>query len=147
MKKTFDIYGMHCAGCVNNAEKALSRVEGVKSVSVQLATEKAVVEFENGDIPFEKLNEAVSQAGFELKTPKLQKVTFEIEGMHCAGCTNTVEKAIKQTEGVQSASVNLATGTAVAEFEGTDEVINRIGKHVEAAGYSAKKKALTAQIS
>ena len=72
MKKTFDIYGMHCAGCVNNAEKALSRVEGVKSVSVQLATQKAVVEFENGDIPFEKLHEAVSQAGFELKTPKLQ---------------------------------------------------------------------------
>jgi copper chaperone CopZ len=30
MKKTFHIYGMHCAGCVNSAEKALKKVVGVK---------------------------------------------------------------------------------------------------------------------
>ena len=31
-----------------------------------------------------------------------------IEGMHCAGCVSTVEKALQNVEGVKSAIVNLA---------------------------------------
>lgn len=67
MKKTFDIYGMHCAGCANSVQKALSSVEGVRSVSVQLAMEKAVVEFEDEveKLPIDELTRAVSGAGFK----------------------------------------------------------------------------------
>lgn len=73
MKKTYNIYGMHCSGCVNSAEKALKKVPGVQSASVQLTTEKAVVEFEDGIIPFETLQKAVDEAGYELHVPELKK--------------------------------------------------------------------------
>ena len=33
--------------------------------------------------------------------------TYGVEGMHCAGCVSTVEKALQNIEGVHSASVNL----------------------------------------
>ncbi|MFN0135072.1 MAG: heavy metal translocating P-type ATPase [Phycisphaerae bacterium] len=41
----FRIRGMHCSGCVANAEAALRRCEGVAAATVNLTTEIATVEF------------------------------------------------------------------------------------------------------
>jgi len=67
MKESLQIEGMHCAGCANSVEKALSEVEGVSKASVNLATEKALIEFENGEVTREKLKEAVQNAGYDVK--------------------------------------------------------------------------------
>jgi Cu+-exporting ATPase len=67
MKESLQIEGMHCAGCANSVEKALSQVEGVSEASVNLATEKALVEFENGEVTREKLKQAVQDAGYDIK--------------------------------------------------------------------------------
>ncbi|MGE8683172.1 MAG: heavy metal translocating P-type ATPase [Acinetobacter sp.] len=42
----------------------------------------------------------------------LSEGTLEIEGMTCASCVARVEKALKKVEGIEEASVNLATETA-----------------------------------
>lgn len=67
MKKSLQIEGMHCAGCANSVEKALSNVDGVKKATVNLATEKALVEFENGTVNDQALKEAVQAAGYDIK--------------------------------------------------------------------------------
>ena len=41
--------------------------------------------------------------------------TFKIEGMACAHCKATVEKALGALDGVTSVAVNLSDGTAVVE--------------------------------
>jgi len=64
------IEGMTCASCVARVEKALSRVPGVVSASVNLATEKAEVEVAGGNIDVESLIAAVRKAGYEARTPK-----------------------------------------------------------------------------
>ncbi|MFP8490054.1 heavy metal translocating P-type ATPase [Gracilimonas sp. Q87] len=64
-KTTFQIDGMHCAGCVNAVDKQLEALEGVESAQVNLATESATVEYE-GDISIETFDEAVTKAGFTL---------------------------------------------------------------------------------
>src|SRR6056297_2110199 len=64
-KTTFQIDGMHCAGCVNAVDKQLEALEGVQSAQVNLATESATVEYE-GDISIEVFDEAVTKAGFTL---------------------------------------------------------------------------------
>ncbi len=140
MKKTFNIYGMHCAGCSNSVKKVLENVPGVKSADVQLTTEKAVIEFDNGDVPVEDLSNAVESAGFEFQVPNTSKITFTIEGMHCAGCVSSVEKAINQVEGVHQVSVNLTTEQAVVELDEKVVSTDEIEKRVESAGYSLKKK-------
>ena len=43
---TLDIGGMTCASCVRHVEKALSRIDGVDSAEVNLATEAATVSFD-----------------------------------------------------------------------------------------------------
>ena len=140
MKKTFNIYGMHCAGCSNSVQKVLENVPGVKSADVQLTTEKAVIEFDNGDVPVEDLSKAVESAGFKLKVPNTSKITFTIDGMHCAGCVSSVEKAIRQVEGVHQVSVNLTTEQAVVELDEKVVSTDEIEKRVEEAGYFIKKK-------
>lgn len=67
MKKSLQIEGMHCAGCANSVEKALSNVDGVKNASVNLATEKAFVEFDNGEVAEQDLKKAIQGAGYDVK--------------------------------------------------------------------------------
>ncbi len=66
MKETLKIEGMHCAGCVNSVAEQLRNVEGVKEASVNLATEKASVEFSNGAVPRRELVRAVEEAGYSV---------------------------------------------------------------------------------
>ena len=49
------IEGMTCASCVARVEKSISKVAGVKNVSVNLATEKAMIEFEHDKVELDKL--------------------------------------------------------------------------------------------
>lgn len=59
---------------------------------------------------------------------------FDIDGMTCAGCANTVEKALSTVRGVEQATVNLALERAHVEGDASrDELIAA----VERAGYVA----------
>jgi len=58
------IEGMTCASCVTRVEKALSRVSGVQSVSVNLATEQATVVRQKSSGPTADLIAAVEGAGY-----------------------------------------------------------------------------------
>ena len=55
---------MTCASCSNFVEKALSRTPGVKSATVNLASEKATIEYLPGQIDRAGLRAAVEQAGY-----------------------------------------------------------------------------------
>ncbi len=59
-----NVSGMKCAGCVRAVETRLAQVEGVRSATVNLVTEVAVVETQAGSVTTEELVEQVSQAGF-----------------------------------------------------------------------------------
>jgi len=45
-RKILDVMGMSCASCARAIEKSVSKVEGVSSASVNFATEKLVVEYD-----------------------------------------------------------------------------------------------------
>ncbi|MGM0675454.1 MAG: copper ion binding protein, partial [Spirochaetota bacterium] len=63
---TLRIEGMHCASCVAAVEKSLNTIPGVKSASVNLATESATVSFDDGSVGFEDLQAAVDRAGYKV---------------------------------------------------------------------------------
>ncbi len=62
---SLNIKGMSCASCVNRVEKALSKDPGIQSVSVNLATEKAKIVFNNAVISVDKIIGLITQAGYE----------------------------------------------------------------------------------
>jgi Cu+-exporting ATPase len=64
-KAIYPVGGMTCASCVARVEEALKSVPGVVSVAVNLASERATVEYLEG-IPYTDLKKAVDEAGYEL---------------------------------------------------------------------------------
>ena len=126
------IAGMTCASCVGRVERALQKVPGVRSVSVNLATEAATLKLAPS-VTTETLAKAVAQAGYEVAH---QEFDLAIRGMTCASCVGRVEKALAKAPGVLSASVNLATERAhVVAVGGTG--LEPLRKAVAAAGYEA----------
>ncbi|MEW6435955.1 MAG: heavy metal translocating P-type ATPase [Pseudomonadota bacterium] len=61
------IEGMTCASCVSHIEKALSRVPGVESASVNLARETARVAITPGSVTIGDLTKAVEGAGYSAR--------------------------------------------------------------------------------
>ena len=85
-KSIFPVSGMTCASCVARVEEALSSVPGVISANVNLASEKATVEYLEGT-ELADLRRAVKDAGYELgpEAQALEDVTTaaqrEIRGL------------------------------------------------------------------
>ena len=125
------INGMTCASCVAHVEKALTGLPDVLSVQVNLATERATVEYSPGGTGLADFVSVVREAGYDVP---VEKTTFPIAGMTlraeplglslgtkpqgeaCASCVAHVEEALKGVEGVLSATVNLATERATVEY-------------------------------
>jgi len=72
-REILPIGGMTCAACVRHVERALNKVDGVLSATVNLATERATVEHLPNVARLEALRAAVHDAGYEvLDTPTQQ---------------------------------------------------------------------------
>ena len=65
-------------------------------------------------------------------------VRFPVEGMTCASCVNRIERYLNKVEGVEAASVNLATESASVRYDPSAVRLEDLGKAVEAAGYEAR---------
>ena len=72
------------------------------------------------------------------KAQEAQEVRLLVEGMTCASCVSRVEGSLKKAPGVESASVNLATGEAlVCLLPDAQTNFETLKERVEAAGYEA----------
>ena len=148
------IEGMTCASCVGRVEAALAKVEGVGSVSVNLATERADIR-PAGPVDRMALVRAVEKAGYAVPA---HSVELAIEGMTCASCVGRVERALAAVPGVEQALVNLASERAsvrgTAPVEALLAAIGKAGYEAHAIGamaqdsdeFTAKKDAERAQL-
>ncbi len=71
-------------------------------------------------------------------TSAREELTLPVEGMHCGACVSAVERVICRVEGVEDASVSLATGEARVRFDPTRAAPERFVEAVEKAGYGAR---------
>ncbi|MCA0455356.1 MAG: heavy metal translocating P-type ATPase [Chloroflexi bacterium] len=126
------ITGMTCAGCVRNVERALKKTEGVDEASVNLATERASVQYDPSKVNINHIIQQVNGAGYGVATGSIE---LPITGMTCASCVRNVERAIQKQPGILSVNVNLATEKAAVSY--LPGAIRRgdLVKAVESAGY------------
>src|SRR5262245_25470975 len=96
------ITGMTCASCVRNVERALTKTAGVDTASVNLATERASVQYDPTQLDLNHIIQRVEDAGYGVATTSIE---LPITGMTCASCVRNVERAIQKQPGILSVSV------------------------------------------
>ncbi|MFW9906655.1 MAG: heavy metal translocating P-type ATPase [Candidatus Thorarchaeota archaeon] len=135
------ITGMTCASCVSTIEKELKKVEGVESVSVNLMTEKARVQYDPGLTNVNFLVRAVENVGYRAKDASItsQTINLSITGMTCASCVNTIETVLAKQDGVSEFNVNLATEKARVIFDPVSVTESQIINAIKGVGYGARK--------
>ncbi len=75
-KTTLKVVGMHCASCAVALEKDLSKQKGVLGASVNYASEKAQIEYEESETGLSDFEQIIEKAGFKIN------VGQEKEGSH-----------------------------------------------------------------
>jgi len=65
-KEIFRVEGMSCAACASSVESMLMSQEGVRSVAVSFAGERATVEYDPGMVGFLALKQAIQDIGYDL---------------------------------------------------------------------------------
>ncbi|CRK80891.1 heavy metal translocating P-type ATPase [Neobacillus massiliamazoniensis] len=131
------ITGMTCAACSARIEKGLKKMGGVQAANVNLALEKATVQYNPEETDVENFIKKIKDLGYDIQS---EKVELSIIGMTCAACAARIEKGLKKLDGVNQAFVNLALETANIEYVPTQVTVQDMVKQVEKIGYQAKMK-------
>ena len=126
------VSGMTCDRCAQAVERALRAVPGVKRATVNLATGRAFVDYDPEQATLLALHEAIRSAGYRSDTARTR---FSIRGITCASCVTKIEKALGETPGVLSASVNVGTEEAEVEYLPSVADLAAVKAAVGSAGY------------
>ena len=126
------VQGMTCANCVVRVERALTKADGVGEANVNLATERARIDYDPQATDLTTLLAAIESSGYE---PITDEVGLAVQGMTCANCVARVERALRKADGVLGASVNLATERATVRFLPTAVTTTQLKAVVRDAGY------------
>lgn len=135
-KETLSIEGMSCAACARNIERALKRLEGIHSAQVNLAAEKAYVEYDPDKVDRSDMEAAITSAGYKVKT-EMAQVTLTIGDMSCAACASKIERHLQSAPGVKEATVNLAAEKAYVKYDPAVIDVEKIIAIVTSSGYRA----------
>ncbi|KAI1453065.1 heavy metal translocatin [Annulohypoxylon moriforme] len=157
---TLKVGGMTCGACTAAIEAGFKGADGVGSVSVSLAMDRAVVMHDPQRISAEQVQEIIEDRGFEaevlatdlpspLPTPRLGTTdnhdknlsttvtTIAVEGMTCGACTSAIEGGFKDVTGVKHFSISLLSERAVVEHDATLLPVEQIIEVIEDRGFGA----------
>jgi Cu+-exporting ATPase len=165
-QQQLQIEGMTCDHCVKRVTSALEALEGVDSVTVDLETGQATVEYDASTVGRRDMADAVEDAGYaviddppdtvspskssgtssdpddgvpaDAAPVKRERLQFAVDGMTCANCVIAVENSLKSIPGLSAAVVNLANEKAMVEYNPLESDVQDIFRVVKEAGYQPK---------
>jgi len=135
-KAEISVTGMTCAACSARVEKVLAAMEGVEKASVNLAAEKATLEFDPLKLNIGDFISKIEDAGYGAR---VETVTIPVTGMTCAACVARVQKSLEGLDGVVSVNVNLATERVKLEYSPAQTGPQVFYKAIRSAGYDVMK--------
>ena len=152
---TVSVGGMTCGACTSAVEGAFKDVPGVKSFSISLLSERAVLEHDSNLLCPERIVEIIDDTGFDASLIDSQKAatnvgtnpsgdnsktlvtTVAIEGMTCGACTSGVESGFKDLPGLLQFNISLLAERAVITHDARSLTTTRIVDIIEDRGFDA----------
>jgi Cu+-exporting ATPase len=127
------IEGMSCAACAVSVQEALATAPGVTSASVNYATAKAAVDYDDAQTGVAGLVKAVRGAGYACDQAT---VTFNVRDLHYAPSVAGLEKAIAKVAGVVRVVANQATETVTVDYVPGTTTAQDLEAAVNGAGFA-----------
>ncbi|MCJ1253669.1 hypothetical protein MMC24_001481 [Lignoscripta atroalba] len=158
---TLAVEGMTCGACTSAVEGGFKDVPGIKSFSISLLSERAVIEHDPITISPENIAEIIEDRGFgatvldthettsEMSNIKsrerpdetkidLMTTTVAIGGMTCGACTSAVEGGFKDAAGVVQFNISLLAERAVIVHDRSKLSSEQIIEIIEDRGFDAE---------
>ena len=116
--KSFNVKGMMCGyGCVTTINNSVKSLEGVENCNVDFESKLMTVTFENKLLNESKIIESLPTPYIASLLVDLTKKEYEVTGMHCMGCVNTLEGVLKEVNGINSYAVDFNKKRLLIEFD------------------------------
>jgi Cu+-exporting ATPase len=129
---TVPVEGMSCAACAVTVQDALGAVPGVAHASVNYATGKASVDYDDAQTGIVPLVRAVRDAGYEAGQAR---ISFGVPDLHYAASVDGLERELSAVPGVLHAVANQATETVTVTYVPGVTATEQLEAAVVAAGF------------
>lgn len=129
---TLPITGMTCANCVATVERNLKKLDGVQVANVNLASERASVEFDPARLGVPALIERIRRAGYDVA---LGEAHLGLARLGDSVDAQRLERALIARPGVETVAVNLATESVRVRYVPTLISQEEIRQAVRGAGF------------
>ena len=129
---TLPITGMTCANCVATVERNIKKLDGVHSASVNLASERASVEYDGSKLRQDEIITRIQRAGYDVARGDID---FLLRRVSDAAAASRLEQTLLDNEGILTASVNLTSERLHLEYIPTVIEPTEIHQLIEKAGF------------
>src|SRR5438034_11494825 len=126
---------MSGAACAGTVQEALRSAGGVANASVNYATGKGAVDYDDAQTNVAELIKTVRAAGYDCGQAG---VTFTVEQLHYAPSVAPLEQALRGVPGVIRAAANQATETVTVDYIPGTTTAQALEQAVERAGLDRK---------
>jgi Cu2+-exporting ATPase len=124
--------GMDSEHCALIIDDGLSKVEGIKTHTVELNNNRAVINTGDDAEVLKNAVEAIRDLGYDVSTVKKN---FPVLNMTCASCAISSESILKNQPGVVNVAVNYANATTQVEYIPTVTDPRKLKASLQAIGY------------
>jgi len=83
----------------------------------------------------ESAGEVTTENSLDVANEELLSIQFNVSGMTCTGCENTVKKSVTGLEGVSDVTASHTDSVAVVTFDKSQTSIDQISQAIESKGY------------
>ena len=131
---TLPITGMTCANCSAAIERNLSGLPGVERAVVNLANERAAVEYQAEALSWSEIVSKIENVGYGVATAQAE---IPITGMSDDNDARSLQKTLEEWPGVTTAAVSLGIERATVDYIPTMVRQSDLRRAAKAAGFEA----------
>ena len=98
------VTGMTCANCVATIERSVKKLDGVQNAVVNLASERAVVDFNPTALSLDAIIQRIEKSGYGVASGELE---LEVKHIGDTSDVNRLEKGLKKQDSILAVTVNI----------------------------------------
>ncbi|RMZ86427.1 hypothetical protein DV736_g6347, partial [Chaetothyriales sp. CBS 134916] len=149
---TISIGGMTCSACTSTVTQAVTSLDYVISVDVNLVSHSAKVVYSGTDKDVGTIIAAIDDAGYDTTlvgvdmqkdfSDEIYRMKLNIKGMTCGSCVGAITRGLQELPSIRSVSIDLVGNSGVIEYDGKDTARGII-ERIEDLGYDTEVSSIT----